>query len=146
METTQVLAKKKLFISKKPVAIGVLKVLIVDDDSDDVLILKDLLHTALRNQDFQIESVSCYKQAIAKLVAENYDLCFVDYILGAENGLYLLSRIKQAELTVPVVFVSGQEDERVAVAAIEKGAEEYLLKSELNADIVKQVIFEACLR
>lgn len=119
-----------------------LNVLIIDDDNDDVMILEDLLQDAFKDKDLNVRSVNSYQEALKELRSGNYDVCFVDYLLGAETGLDLLERIQTEDLLTPVVFVTGQGDEHVAVNAIKKGAKEYLVKSELDSELVKQAVLE----
>ncbi len=160
MENLAVSVRKKLFLaktpmtglefgqgmaqilSKKPVGLTELNVLIIDDDNDDVMILKEFLEEAFINKALNTHSVGSYKEAIEALKKTNYDICFVDYLLGAETGLELLEKIRAEGFETPIVFITGQGDERIAVNAIKNGAKEYLIKAELDSDLVKQTVME----
>jgi DNA-binding NtrC family response regulator len=129
-------------LNKKPVGLTELNVLIIDDDNDDVMILKEFLEEAFIDKALNAHSVSSYKEALEALKKNNYDVCFVDYLLGAETGLELLEKIRSEGFKTPIVFITGQGDEHIAVNAIKSGAKEYLIKSELDTDLVKQTVME----
>lgn len=155
--------QKQLFINKKPldkdlltqrlediikhkkVSTAVFKVLLVDDDDDDLLIIEELVKEVFHQKgQVEIEEAHNYQEAKEKLQAQNYDLCFVDYILGGDTGLELLQFVKQMHLKSPIVFVTGQGDEHIAVNAIKSGAEDYLIKGELNTEMIQKTINQVC--
>ena len=60
------------------------------------------------------------------------DLIFLDYNMDNLNGIDMLKKIKRFDPNIPVVFVSGQEEIKVAVNALKYGAFDYLTKENLD--------------
>ena len=65
------------------------RVLLIDDDSDDYLLTRDLLE-GIPGAPFELEWVDGYDQALADLTAAAHDVYLLDYRLGARTGLDLL--------------------------------------------------------
>ncbi|WP_309744188.1 PAS domain-containing protein [Chamaesiphon sp. OTE_20_metabat_361] len=110
--------------------------LIVDDVATD----RELYRRALRS------SNSNYHLLIAESVAAALELCrshqidavLLDYLLPDGNGLDFLERlaVQTSGSNPPVVMISGQGNERIAVRAIKMGAADYLVKSDLTAELL----------
>lgn len=117
-----------------------LKILIIDDDEDDYFITSQYLE--------EIESINvscdwCYniKDAQQQLVSNTYDLYFLDYRLGARTGLELLKDAKQNGAFKPVILLTGKGTVEIDKQAVENGAYDYLVKSDLSSEKL-----ERCLR
>ena len=114
------------------------KVLIVEDDEDDYILLQDLLIEAVGD----IGSISWaedFKSAQTKIANEHFDFYFLDNRLGAELGLELIVEIKQQfETAPPIIMLSGVDDYRTDLEAMEKGADDYLIKSELTSYLLER--------
>jgi excisionase family DNA binding protein/putative nucleotidyltransferase with HDIG domain len=65
------------------------------------------------------------------LQKEPFDLVLLDYSLPAMDGLDVLKRMREMDLDIPVVMITGQGSERVAAKALKLGARDYILKSDL---------------
>ncbi|MDA0772673.1 MAG: response regulator [Cyanobacteria bacterium] len=138
---TRIDTKSKLFLAAKsaPIDPGLNKsisevsILIVDDDNDDVLIISELFEESFPELDIKLEHADNYEKALSLLETNHYDLAFLDYRIGHENGLDLFRKIIAAGIEVPVVMATGQGDERTAVDAMKLGATDYMIKSEINA-------------
>jgi PAS domain S-box-containing protein len=102
------------------------RVLIVDDDPVQTSLVKDFLRIAGIPESQIAHSI---REMLDNLKAEQFDIVLLDYRLPDGNGLQALDAIKKADPEVPVIMVTGQGDERVAVQALQHGAVEYLLKA-----------------
>jgi signal transduction histidine kinase len=115
---------------KKP-----LHILIVEDDSEDALIIKDLLREGIRSPRPVIEHLPSGLEALSRLVEScPYDVGIFDYRLGETDGIELLRTIRAKGLTLPIIFLTGQGDQEVAVEAMKSGATDYLVKTNLSSD------------
>jgi PAS domain S-box-containing protein len=113
-----------------------LRVLIVDDDRDDIHLIKDyLLETTARSR-ISIDAAMNLHEARDKVINSSHDVLLLDYQLGAENGLEFIQVIKQAGVKTPIVFLTGKGDEEVAVAALKSGASDYLVKANLSPELL----------
>ncbi len=116
-----------------------LKVLIIDDDEDDYFITSQYLQ--------EIQSIAvicswCYNiiDAQEKLIENNYDLYFLDYRLGARTGLELLREAIAAGSYKPIILLTGKGTVEIDKTAVELGAYDYLIKSELTSEKLERCI------
>lgn len=104
---------------------GVLRVLVVDDDEVDRLTVRRGL--AQSGLVATIREARTADEAFG-LLASPIDCIFLDYNMPGTDGMQALRRIKSAVPTVPVVMLTGQGDEQVAVALMKAGAVDYVPK------------------
>ena len=116
----------------EPPALPALRLLVVDDDRvDRMTIRRALSRTDLHASVDEAEAVA---QALAMAVEGAYDCIFLDYNLPGGNGLTLLQSIRGAGVETPVVMLTGQGDERVAVELMKAGAADYLPKDGITPE------------
>ncbi len=118
-----------------------LKVLIVDDDEvDRMAVQRSLLKAGV---EIELSEVSDGKSAIAALAENSYDCVLLDYLLPDEDGLTLIRKIRSLAIKVPIVVLTGQGDEQIAVELMKAGATDYLSKSRLSPEILDRVLRNA---
>ncbi len=116
------------------------RLLIIDDDEDDFFIISDYIKD-IDGGHFVTEWCNDYEQAIKKITAREYDLYFVDYRLGYHTGLELLQQInKQQKPAEPIVLLTGKGNKDIDIKAMECGATDYLVKSDLNTEKLERCI------
>jgi PAS domain S-box-containing protein len=110
-----------------------LKVLIIDDDEDDYFITSQLMEDI---HSINITPTWCYniKDAQEKLRSNLYDIYFLDYRLGAKTGLELLRESVQSGTYKPIILLTGKGTPEIDKLAVENGAYDYLIKSELTSE------------
>nr|WP_252728117.1 response regulator [Alteromonas sp. C1M14] len=104
----------------------------VEDDEDDYFLTADYMSQCPEPR-FHITWVTNGSEAIEVLQKKTFDICLLDFILGAENALDVLAKFKQARITVPVVILTGQSDNQVDEMVMRAGAADYLTKSEIES-------------
>ncbi len=111
-----------------------LRVLVVDDDEEDFLILRDLLADYAQAR-FHLDWVGTLREGIAALRANDHDVFLVDYQLGPDNGMELV-RLAVAEGSAhrPVIMLTGQGNPDVDREALAAGASDYLVKGAIDAE------------
>ena len=114
-------------------------ILIVDDDEDDFIITSDFIRSISGNL-FSIEWCSNYNEGIKQLIAGRYDLYFVDYRLGAKSGVDFLIEAEKNNCTSPIVLLTGKGNYTVDILAMEHGAIDYLVKTELTVEKMERCI------
>ncbi|MBX2906915.1 MAG: response regulator [Taibaiella sp.] len=115
------------------------RILIIDDDEDDFFITSEYIRSIPSNT-FTIDWVGTYKAGLEKLAADQYDLYFVDYRLGAKSGVDFLIEAQNMGAEAPIVLLTGQGNHAVDIAAMESGAVDYLIKGELNVEKTERCI------
>lgn len=115
------------------------QILIVDDDEDDFFITSEYIKNIPANN-FIIDWSYNYKDALGKLISNDYDICFVDYRLGIKTGMDLLTDAIAQGCEAPIILLTGKGNQEIDVKAMESGAYDYLIKSELNTEKLERCI------
>lgn len=106
-----------------------LRVLIVEDSQEDAeLVLRELRRGGYRPEWQRVDSAD---GLVAALGTAQWDVITCDYVLPHFGALATLEHIKRLGIDVPVIIVSGQVGEDVAVAAMKAGAHDYVSKHRL---------------
>ena len=116
-----------------------IKILIIDDDEDDFFITSEYLKQI---QEYQLQIDWCYKfnEALEHLKERKYDIFFVDYRLGARTGLDFLKEAVRLDVEEPIVLLTGKGNKDVDIEAMQMGATDYLIKTELTTDKLERCI------
>ena len=107
-----------------------LRVLIVEDQEDDALLLLRVLRRA--GYDLTFDRVDTAGAMEAALDRQPWDIIIADYSLPEFNGLAALVLVKERGLDLPFILVSGSIGEDIAVAAMKTGAHDYIMKNNLS--------------
>ena len=113
------------------------KVLVVDDDAVDRMAVV----RAFKGIDFETELLEAidYASAISLVNSHQFDCIFVDYRLPDGNGLELVKTLRKQGIHIPIVSLTGQSDDLIAVELIKAGASDYLSKSKVSPARLRQV-------
>lgn len=115
------------------------RILIVDDDQDDFIITSEYIKH-IPGSAYQIDWCPKYDQALEHMIACNYDLYFVDYRLGAKSGVDLLKEALQNNCEDPIILLTGKGNYKVDIEAMQLGAVDYLIKTDLNIEKMERSI------
>jgi signal transduction histidine kinase len=119
-----------------------LRVLLADDDQDDYLITRDLFR--LNGSDrYSVDWVSTYQAALEAVESNQHDLYLFDYRLGESDGLQLLREVVAKGCKAPIILLTGHDDDETDLRAIQSGAADYLVKSELDARLLERTVRHA---
>jgi len=116
-----------------------IRILIVDDDEDDFFITSEYIRSIPGSQ-FEIDWCPRYDEAREKMCNRQYNIFFVDYLLGARNGVDLLKDALDAGCEEPVILLTGKGNHAVDIEAMQIGAADYLIKTELNTEKLERSI------
>lgn len=106
-----------------------LKVLIADDSPEDTeLLVRELGRAGFTIQWLRVDTEPDYRARLT----ENYDLVLSDYRMPQFSGLRALEVLRECQLEIPFILVSGTIGEDTAVTAMKMGASDYLLKDRLG--------------
>jgi two-component system, cell cycle response regulator len=119
--------------------------LLIEDNPADVRLLRETLADVCK-QCFDITAVDRLDLGVKLLAQRVFDVVLLDLSLPDSQGLATFSEIYARSPTTPVVILSGLNDERVAVEAVEGGAEDYLVKGQPNAVVVARTLQHAIAR
>lgn len=117
-------------------------ILIIDDNIDD----RELYIRALKKATdvtYLYSEAETGQEGLERLSKRNFDCVLLDYSLPGINGLEVLRSIRMRDTFLPVIFLTGQGNEAIAVDAIKKGAHDYLNKSSVNTERLHYTIQSA---
>lgn len=105
-----------------------MKILLVEDNPDQALIVERVLRRF--NHKWNVTAVDSGASCLARLADESFSVVVLDYSLPGMSGLEVLEQITLRHPHVPVVMVTGQGDEQIAVKAMKGGVADYLVKGD----------------
>lgn len=115
------------------------RILIIDDDEDDYFITSEYLRQV---EGHHLSIHWCYKfgEAVEHARNRNFDIYFVDYRLGAKTGLDFLKEAIRLGCEEPIILLTGKGNKEIDIEAMQVGATDYLVKTDLNADKLERCI------
>ncbi|MEO7311677.1 MAG: ATP-binding protein [Chitinophagaceae bacterium] len=116
-----------------------LRILIVEDDEDDYMLLTEYFKN-LRSWQYELKWVQRYEEALKELCSNYHTLCFCDYRLGAKNGVDLIKDSVSNKSDTPIILLTGRGNYQVDIEAMKAGAIDYLIKADLDEDRVERTI------
>ena len=116
-----------------------IRLLLVEDDSNDAILLRRMLGS-VKTARFTITQAERLADSLHRLASERFDVVLLDLSLPDSQGLETFSRVDAAAPTVPVVVLSGLADEAVSVSAVQKGAQDYLVKGQVTGDLLARAV------
>ncbi|KEF30189.1 diguanylate cyclase [Marinobacter nitratireducens] len=120
----------------------VIKVIVVDDDPADFLIIDELLQESDRFR-FEISHVPSIEQAREALLDSHCDVMLLDYFLGKDTARDLLIEARRIHCPTPIVVLTGVESVTLDDEAIEMGAADFLPKEGITTPLLERTIRHA---
>jgi sigma-B regulation protein RsbU (phosphoserine phosphatase) len=90
--------------------------------------------------EFQIESVGRLGEGLSSLVGSDVDVVLLDLSLPDSKGLETLAAVRACAPQLPVVVLTGADNEQLAIEALQSGAQDYLVKTEINGRVLSRGI------
>ncbi len=101
------------------------RVLYIDDDAG----IRRLAARALERRGYRMTVAETGSEGVVKAAAQRFDLIAVDHYMPGMDGLETLEALRRLPDPPPVVYVTGSEEGRIAVAALKAGAADYVVKT-----------------
>lgn len=114
------------------------RVLVVDDDYEDYLLVADLLETRrpMMNVVYAADDIA----ARTSNAASRCDVILLDYRLGALDGLEVLAAFMKEGVECPIILMTGQDDFDLGRQALRLGAADYVVKGSVTGDLLERAI------
>lgn len=107
------------------------RVLLVEDNPGDALLVQEFLSEAAPGE-FVVEHLSRLEPALKKTQARPWDVILLDLSLPDAHGLDTVRQMLGAVPQIPIVVMSGLGDQEVALTAVKEGAQDYLVKGQVD--------------
>ncbi len=121
--------------TKRPDHSDVTQILLIEDDIQDVELIKALLKKA-KHFPATLTHVETLEQGLEYLRQGNIDLVLCDLFLPDQQGLETFCEIYARFPEVPIIILSGLTDENLAIEALQEGAQDYLVKGEFDRNLL----------
>lgn len=115
---------------------------LIEDDPHDLRLVRELLSTG-DGDPFEIRSARELSEGITLLADGTADIVLLDLRLPDCQGLTALIEVRVQAPTVPVVVLSGLDDEALAAEATREGAKDFLVKGRFNGDLLVRAVHYA---
>ena len=117
-------------MSSKPV-----RILLVEDNPGDARLIGEMLAEVAKGQ-FDLVTVSRLSQALQSLFSERFWVVLLDLSLPDSQGLETFTRLQGQAARTPIVVLTGLDDETLAVKAVQEGAQDYLIKGQVDGNLL----------
>src|ERR1044071_4613561 len=107
-----------------PNGAGSISVLYIDDDPG----LRRLVEKALTRHGFSVHFATNGDEGLELLKSQHFDVVTVDHYMPGKDGLATLEAVRELADPPPVIYVTGADESRIAVAALKAGAADYVIK------------------
>ncbi|MEH2025599.1 hybrid sensor histidine kinase/response regulator [Nostoc sp.] len=111
------------------------KILLVEDNLPYARLLQKFLMQA-QSQEFTLVHVKRLGEALQELTQCNYDVILLDLSLPDSQGLSSLPPLIAQVPNIPIVVLTNTNDEELAIEAVRQGAQDYLIKRQVNSDVL----------
>lgn len=135
----------KLALAPQTKVQSLINILLVEDNDSDAFLVDSLLNQSLQTE-YRLHRVQNQVQALAAIGENNFDICLLDLTLPDANGFSALIDIQEKMPDLPVVILTGVRDKALAKRAVRRGAQDYLPKDDLQADLLSRAIDYAVAR
>ncbi|QQE63659.1 hybrid sensor histidine kinase/response regulator [Leptolyngbya sp. BL0902] len=136
------MARNRDITAEHPLNLATVKVLLIEDDLAEARFLQEVLKGTPRRH-FQLCHAKRLGEAILRLQEQSFDVALLDLTLPDSSGLDSLDLLLQESPSLPVVVLTNTNDNELAVRAVRRGAQDYLLKRSLQQEVLVRALFYA---
>jgi signal transduction histidine kinase len=112
-----------------------LNILLIEDNPGDQRLIREMLVEA-KHAEFYLEAVDRLSKGLARLSEAKVDLVLLDLSLPDSQGLDTFVTLRTAAKGIPIVVMSGLDDEKTAVESVQAGAQDYLIKGQVDGPLL----------
>jgi two-component system sensor histidine kinase/response regulator len=117
----------------------IIKVLLVEDDEEDILITSKLL-SHIEGTVYELDSVTSFDAGLEKVLKNEHDICLLDYRLGARDGLDFLRQAAEKQCKMPLIVLTGAGNREIDLKAAKAGASDYMVKGQITTPLLERSI------
>src|SRR5437870_2906650 len=108
-----------------------IKILLVEDNPGDARLLRETLSWVVTTR-FEIKNVSAIADALTQLEKQNFDVVLLDLSLPDSNGFKTFATMHAAAPQLPIIVLTGLDDEALGLDTVHAGAQDYLVKGKVE--------------
>jgi len=127
-------------------SIETLQILLIEDNPGDSRLIQEYLKEPTVTFRPEIKVSKDLQSGINRLSEDQYDIILLDLSLPDSLGLETLEKVKSAAGSLPIVVLTGLDDEELGFEAVQKGAQDFLIKKEIDATLLSRALLYAIQR
>ncbi|MCB0214221.1 MAG: response regulator [Anaerolineae bacterium] len=116
-----------------------IRVLLIEDNPGDAYLIKFLLKESM-TAEFQVKNAERLATGLDLLETEDFDVILLDLQLPDSYGFETLETVQQHIFHIPIVLLTGLDDEAFALEAVREGAQDYLVKGKIESDLLVRTL------
>lgn len=116
-----------------------LRVLLIEDNPADARMIREMLE-GLRDVSLELETADRLSTGLARLADGERDVALLDLSLPDSQGFDTFLKLREKAGGVPVVLLTGLDDEALAVRAVHEGAQDYLIKGQVDGHLLSRAL------
>ncbi|HTL70203.1 MAG TPA: diguanylate cyclase [Candidatus Eisenbacteria bacterium] len=128
--------------AKTTVKAKTLTILMIEDDADDTLLIREML-TRDPSFQFRVEHSPTLESGLVRLAKDKPDMLLLDLNLPDSQGLDTFMRVRAQAPHMPIVILTGFDDENFALEALRQGAQDYIVKGTLEDKMLPRAVHYA---
>lgn len=109
-----------------------IRVLLIEDNPGDVLLMQEWV-SEMAGEEFSMEQEDSLSSGLEKLGEKTFDLVVLDLTLPDSKGWETFARARKAAPHLPLIVMSGLDDEALAIRTVQEGAQDYLVKGHVDS-------------
>ena len=115
-----------------------LKILLIEDNPGDARLIEEMLKES--GISFEMECMDSLLSGINQIKADGYDVILLDLGLPDSQGFNTLMELNKIKPEAPVIVLTGLSDEAVGIQAVKEGAQDYLIKGQVDKNLLARSI------
>jgi PAS domain S-box-containing protein len=116
-----------------------IKVLLIEDNKGDALLIRKMLKE-VTNTKFKVNHATRLSDGLEYLSNESYDVILLDLALPDSQGIETFNKTNITTPELPIIILTGLSDEEFAINAVGEGAQDYLVKAEVDSRLLDRSI------
>jgi DNA-binding response OmpR family regulator len=121
-------------VTNKPII-----VLLIEDNPDDALLIQVFLSKAMKVP-YEVTQVDRISKGVECLEADAIDIVLLDFGLPDGQGLDTFETVHKHARDVPIIVLTGHDDDEIAVESVQRGAQDYLVKGKIDGSLLSRAI------
>ncbi|MDQ0063281.1 GGDEF domain-containing protein [Paenibacillus harenae] len=116
-----------------------IKVLLIEDNPGDARLIKEVM-SETEHQNFELIWADQLDIGIERITKEAFHVVLLDLSLPDSHGMETIIAFREKAPEIPIVVLTGLDDEEVAINAVQHGAQDYLMKGQVNSSVILRSI------
>lgn len=117
-------------------------ILLIEDNLAEARLLQEILKQA-QSKSFNLVHVKRLREALDRLDGDRFDVILLDLTLPDSQGLDSLAPLIDRAPSLPIVVLTNTNDDQLAIEAVRRGAQDYLVKRHVNVDVLVRSVYYA---